>query len=327
MSKNILLYNSGGGLGDCIQIFDLIISLKNKFKDYNFYYLGAHENHFDSLLKNYNIKINTLDLKIKFFGFRWWHFFLVKYHLKLSDIKKFHLVIDLQSKIRNTLILNRIPCNYFYSQTFNYSFCSKKMNYLSTKKNILVNLENIENLLNTKIPLLKYNISLINEDYFNEAKKILPNNNYIGFSLTQGNVYRKKQWPINKFINVAKKIVEMNKVPVFLIKKNDTELISKIKNEVKDAIFPEENAKYSDPAFVTALATRLNLTISIDNGIMHMVSLANNPIIVLFGPTSSEKFSPKNFNVRILDSKKIYNSEDISKISEKDVLDLLKHIN
>ena len=219
MSKNILLYNSGGGLGDCIQIFDLVISLKNQFKDYNFYYLGAHENHFNRLLKNYNIKINTLDLKIKYFGFRWWHFFLVKYHLKSSGIKKFHLIIDLQSKIRNTLILNRIPCNYFYSQTFNYSFCSKKINYLSTKKNILVNLENIEKLLNIKIPLLKYDISLINENYFIEAKKILPNNNYIGFSLTQGNVYRKKQWPINKFINVAKKIVEMNKVPVFLIKK------------------------------------------------------------------------------------------------------------
>ena len=171
--------------------------------------------------------------------------------------------------------------------------------------------------------MLKYNISLINEDYFIEAKKILPNNNYIGFSLTQGNVYRKKQWPINKFINVAKKIVEMNKVPVFLIKKNDTQLISKIKNEVKDAIFPEEDAKYSDPAFITALATRLNLTISIDNGIMHMVSLANNPMIVLFGPTDSGKFAPKYSNVKILDSNKMYNTKDISKISEKDVLDLL----
>ena len=34
--KNILLYNSGGGLGDCIQLFDLITSLKIKFKMQNF---------------------------------------------------------------------------------------------------------------------------------------------------------------------------------------------------------------------------------------------------------------------------------------------------
>ena len=55
---------------------------------------------------------------------------------------------------------------------------------------------------------------------------------------------------------------------------------------------------------ITALATRLNLTISIDNGIMHMVGLADNPMIVLFGPTDSEKFAPKYSNIKILDSKK-----------------------
>ena len=43
--KNILFYNSGGGLGDSIQLFPLIISLKNYFKTSNFYYLGAHDNH------------------------------------------------------------------------------------------------------------------------------------------------------------------------------------------------------------------------------------------------------------------------------------------
>jgi ADP-heptose:LPS heptosyltransferase len=122
----------------------------------------------------------------------------------------------------------------------------------------------------------------------------------------------------------------MHKVPVFLIKKNNTELIAKIKNEVKEAIFPEENAKYSDPAFVTALATRLNLTISINNGIMHMVSLAYKPMILLFGsggPREVEKFAPKYSNVKILNSNKMYNTNDISKISENDVLDLVQYIN
>ena len=32
----------------------------------------------------------------------------------------------------------------------------------------------------------------------------------------------------------------------------------------------------------------------IDNGVMHMMSLAEIPMIVLFGPTNSEKFAPKN---------------------------------
>ena len=43
--KSILLYNSGGGLGDSIQLFSLILSLKSHFKSAEFLYLGAHDNH------------------------------------------------------------------------------------------------------------------------------------------------------------------------------------------------------------------------------------------------------------------------------------------
>ena len=37
---------------------------------------------------------------------------------------------------------------------------------------------------------------------------------------------------------------------------------------------------------------------------MHMMALADIPMIVLFGPTNSEKFAPKNNYTKILDSKK-----------------------
>ena len=47
---------------------------------------------------------------------------------------------------------------------------------------------------------------------------------------------------------------------------------------------------------------------------MHMIGLANIPMIVLFGPTNSNKFAPKNNYTKILDSKKIYNTKDINKI-------------
>lgn len=74
--KKILIYNSGGGLGDSIQIIPLILSLKNHFLNCNLYYLGAHENHFSGKLKEFNIKLDTLDINLNFFGFRLWHFFL-----------------------------------------------------------------------------------------------------------------------------------------------------------------------------------------------------------------------------------------------------------
>ena len=100
-------------------------------------------------------------------------------------------------------------------------------------------------------------------------------------------------------------------------------MIEKIKSQVPSAIFPELNSKLSCPALVTALASRLNTAVTIDNGIMHMMALSNIPMIVLFGPTNSEKFAPKNSFIKILDSKKIHNTTDINSIEVDEVLSLI----
>ena len=75
---------------------------------------------------------------------------------------------------------------------------------------------------------------------------------------------------------------------------NKFSLIDRLKKEIPSALFPELNSKISSPALVTALSSKLELAISIDNGVMHMMNLANVPMIVLFGPTDSKKFAPKN---------------------------------
>ena len=319
----ILIYNSGGGIGDSIQLFDIILTLKNNFSKDEIYYLSAHDNHFNQRLLDFNLKVKPLITEIKYFGFRIWHFFYAKKILKKNLIEHFDLIIDLQSKLRNTFILRQFPHKNFYSSTLNFKFCTKKNQYLHTKHNIQNVITNLEKILGYSIPFYEYKMDLINKKYFEEAKKLLPQKNYIGFSITQGNEYRKKSWPIKNFINLANEISKLNKTPVFFIEKDNKDLINYISSSVKGAIFPEIQSSLSGPPFVTALASRLEKSISIDNGIMHMIALAKIPMIVLFGPTSSEKFSPKHNNVSVLDSKKIYNSSDISKITLNDVL---KHI-
>ena len=324
MLKKILIYSSGGGLGDTIQLFPLILSLKNHFRSTDFYYLGAHENHFLGKLKNYNIEIKTLDLGLQYFGFRWWHLLNAKSKFLEHNINKFDLIIDLQSKLRNTLILKRIPGVNFYSSTFNYNFCSIKKNYLSSGNISQKTLLNLEKLLDLNIQKIDFSLDKLDELYINEARKLLPNKNYIGFSLTQGNEYRKKSWPLENFINLANKIEGMNKIPVFFVEKTNNEIINQIKSKVPNSLFPEHNSNLADPALVTALTSRLEKAISIDNGVMHMMSLAKVPMIILFGPTNSEKFAPKHDNLVILDSNKLYKTNDISKIKIEDVL---KYIN
>jgi len=320
----ILIYNSGGGLGDSIQLFDIIYSLKDKFGTENVFYLSAHKNHFNNLLKDYNLHVKELKTNIKYIGFRFWHLLLSKKKiLKNNSLNDFDLIIDLQSKLRNTLILKQFPHKNFYSSTFNFRFCNLKKDYISSKfeiKNILLNLEK---LLNIEIPFKKYQTNLINQKYYDEAKRLLPEGSYIGFSITQGNVYRKKNWPLEKFFNIANKISLKNKKPVFFVEKDNLELINLIKKNVETSIFPELDSTLSGPPLVTALTSRLEKVITIDNGIMHMMGLADIPMIVLFGPTNSKKFAPKVKNIDILDSKTLYKSNDISKITEEDVINLL----
>ena len=316
--KKILIYNSGGGLGDSIQIMPLILSLKNHYRRSKIYYLGAHQNHFEGKLKEYNINIETLDLNLKYFGFRWWHYLYAKKNFNIKSATKFDLIIDLQTKFRNSLILKRIPHYNFYSTTFNNLFSSKKINYKS--KN---HIENLSIFLDDKIKNIKFNINKLPKSLINEAKKLLPKSNYVGFSITQGNEYRKKSWSIYKFISLANKCLIKNKIPVFFIEKNQEQIIEKIKNQVPSALFPEIKSEISCPALVTALASRLDQAVTIDNGVMHMMGLAEIPMIVLFGPTNSEKFAPKNNYVKILDSKKIYNTSDINSISVDDVYELI----
>ena len=316
--EKILIYNSGGGLGDAIQLFPLIISLKNHFKKSKFYYLGAHENHFNGKLKEYNIKLETLDLGLKYFGFRWWHLFFTRQKFAKTTLGKFDLIIDLQTKFRNSLILKKIPHNSFYSRTFNGFFSSKKIN--SSNGN---HIENLSLFFGEDVVELDFKVNKLNKNLLLEAKKLLPNSNYVGFSITQGNIYRKKSWSLYKFTSLANKILSKNKIPVFFIEKNNIELIEKIKNQVPSALFPELKSKLACPALITALSSRLDKAISIDNGIMHMMSLANVPMIVLFGPTNSDKFAPNNNFTTILDSKKIHKTKNINSIEVDEVLSLI----
>ncbi len=316
--KKILIYNSGGGLGDSIQLFPLILSLKNHFRKSNFYYLGAHTNHFNGKLREYGIRLETVDLNLKYFGFRWWHLLFVKKRAFINSQKKFDLIIDLQTKFRNSLILKQIPHELFYSRTFNGFFSTKKLHSKS-----LDHIENLSLFIEEDIIRLDFKVNKLSKDILKEAKRLLPNSNYVGFSITQGNEYRKKSWSIFKFTSLANKILAKNKIPVFFIEKDNIELIEKIKNQVPSAIFPELNSKLASPALVTALAARLNTAVSIDNGIMHMISLADIPMIVLFGPTNADKFAPKNKYVKVLDSKKIHKTDNIDSIQVDEILSLI----
>ena len=328
MINRVLLYNSGGGIGDAIQMLSLLNTLKNELKNTKFYYLSAHENHFNSTLKDLNCEIETLNLKIKYFGFRWWHALIVQKKFKMLNIESFDLILDLQSKIRNSLILKMIPHKKFISSTFNFKLSKPKLNIKKENRITETILKAINILLEKNYQLTEYNIDKIHEKFHSESEKLLPNKNYVGFSITQGNVYRKKEWPLDNIIKISSKLLEKGKIPVFFIEKKNTELKNKISSLLPKALFPEHESELGCPALVACLGKRLDFAISIDNGVMHMLSLSKVPMITLFGPTDPEKFAPKYSRSITLDSKKLYNTKNVSAITVDDVLQAAKlHLN
>lgn len=321
--KKILIYNSGGGIGDAVQIINLLISLHDHYKDHEIYLLQAHQNYlFENSLKELNLSfIKKAPIELMYFGFRLKHFLQLNTLIKKNNIF-FDIIIDLQTKLRNTIILKKIPHKIFISSTFNNFFLLPKLSVDNKEDNIVLRISNYINVLNSnQFVLKKYDTSQIKKLYFEEAIKLLPNGKYVGISITQGNLYRKKTLPLNYFIEVAKHLLSINKKPVFLIEKKYFNLKNEIESQLEGAIFPEFNTSINDPCLLVPLAKRMDYVISIDNGVMHLLSLANVPMISIFGPTSSDKFSPKIDNIKILSSQKLFNSKDINLITPKIIIE------
>ena len=52
----------------------------------------------------------------------------------------------------------------------------------------------------------------IDNKFVAESKKLLPHSNYFGLSITQGNVYRKKEWPLDNVVKICNELNKKNKI-------------------------------------------------------------------------------------------------------------------
>ena len=55
-------------------------------------------------------------------------------------------------------------------------------------------------IFNKNCKLLNFDISQIDNKFDSESKRLLPEKNYVGISITQGNIYRKKEWPLSNIV-------------------------------------------------------------------------------------------------------------------------------
>ena len=309
--ENILYINTGGGIGDALMCLPIFHYINENFSSKNiFYYSADLENFwFEEKLKEYK-PINLITVKNfpSQFGFNKDHSKISKKLIENFDFNYFDLIVDNQTRLKNTFIYRKIPHKYFISPSLNFLF-SRPLYFTKKKKNLLIRLLFYLDKITGKKTVPNYKIE-IPELFVNKAKELMPNDKkYIGFSITAGHPTRVKEISMQEIIKVAN-YYSGEFVPTFFIEDKYLEIKKLLKKEVTNAFFPEEilEKKLKKPIMVTAMGRLTEFNVSIDNGISHMLSYSNSKNYIFFNK-SAEKFRPSN-NSEIYDCEKTNKSID-----------------
>ncbi len=331
--KNILLYNSGGGLGDSLSIVPIIQWLKKKYNLSKIYYIqNGIEKHFNTSLKDFDKNfVKTIDFLPEDYAFstlkrikNYSHLLLRKKIIDSAGINKFDLIIDTQTRVNNTLILKSIPHKYFVSPCARFIFSNPKTLIFNSKNICGRVFHYFEKILNIKI-IIPTEIQNIPQKYTDVSTKLFnKNKKYIGFSITGGNQTRKKEFAMKTVIDVANHYSKKGFVPTFLIEEKYSDKINYIKENVENAFFPEHlvEKNFKNPFLVMAIGKKLDSAISIDNGIMHMLGLAGTKTAAFY-ENNSAKFRPMNSKKLKVYSYLKGKNKKIDELNSMEIIDFL----
>ena len=330
--KNVLLYNSGGGLGDSLLMIPIIQWLKDYYQLSKIYYIqNGIQKHFENSLKDFNNEfvhtINFLPQDYAFFKLtrirNYSHFKFGRQILETIGIKKFDLIIDTQTRVNNSLVLKSIPHKYFISSSCRF-LLSKPRQFIYDSKHVCGRIfDYFEKILKTNISI-PTELNYLQEKYLKQASKLFEKDKkYIGFSITAGHPSREKEISIKTIVEVANYFSERNFVPTFFIEEKYKEKINTIKKMVKNPYFPEHlvHTSLKNPFLVIAMGKKLHSAISINNGIMHMLGLAGTKTAIFFDE-NSDKFRPLDGN-----KSKIYNPSKDKGIKNLNPEDIINFVN
>jgi len=320
--KNILIINAGGGIGDAIQFIKIFELINQEFENPTIDYYGNDLNNFwfDNKLSSLKAgNVQTIKNFPLYFGFRFKHLF----DKKIRNTKPYDLIIDNQSKIRNALIYKKIPHKYFLSFALR-GVLSNPISFFQKNPHVQLRVINyLEKFLNKVLDIKNIQIK-IPAQYKQEADKLIDDSKrYVGFSIKAGHKTRIKEFQLIEIIKTAQHFAEKKFIPVFFIEPKYIEEINLIKKYIINAYFPEHLAspELRNPALVIAIANKMSFNISIDNGVMHMLSLTDPKLFVFFNK-SSNKFRPIKNNAFVYDCEK--NKETIESLETKKIIEFVE---
>lgn len=128
-------------------------------------------------------------------------------------------------------------------------------------------------------------LTLTNERALKAAEVLLPAGpTYVGFAPGAGG--QDKRWPLDRYIELAKRQEERGRTPVFFFGPDEDKDAAATATALPDALLPEEDRidphpEIRGPLLVIALASRLSAAVANDAGPGHMMAAGGAPLLSL----------------------------------------------
>ncbi len=325
--NSILIFSNGEKIGDGIIKLPLINEIKRRLPNYNLYWMTDQGNTvYTSTLKNISSKYIY-----KFYEKANLNYFFSKKISNKYELEKeyFDIIFDTQKSVFRTLTLKRIKHKTFISGSASGILSDIRLSksLRNERKYYLYYLYDLLDLILKKEIDTTFKFPINQNIEINLKKMFSKNIDYVGIAPGAGE--KNKIWPINNYIEICKYLESKNYVLVFYLGPNEREYEEVLKNDFQNAIFLENEknlSNYSNIEIIMASTKFLKFAISNDSGVSHMLSTNYCPLIKLFGPKNSEKFTPKMKNLITISSSEI-KSDKVEDISVARVISAIKDLN
>lgn len=298
--KKILVFSNGEKIGDGIIKLPLLHEIKTRLPNVKIYWMTQHgKTVYNGRLKN--IASQYIDFFYEQANLQ--PFFWKKISNKFDfEAMHFDFIFDTQKAVFRTLALKRIKHDFFISAAASGLLSSKiKFSYTKNRKYYLDELFDLLDLIKTREAQNEFSIE-IPKELLSDLKKIFDKDKkYIGFAPGAGESDR--IWNINNFIEVARHFEKLGHINVFFLGPDDKKIEALIRNIFPNSIYPEDKIdNFTGPEVVMGCTLFLDCALSNDSGVGHMLSTHNCPLIKLFGPKDSTKFTPPSKNIFTISS-------------------------
>lgn len=128
------------------------------------------------------------------------------------------------------------------------------------------------------------------------AQRLLPaGRNYVGLAIGSREV--RKNWPLERYIELARALVTSGRTPVFLLGPQEAAISTELLRQIPESLALDFQTINPEPAVgvfdaVIAVAERLSLVVANDSGLGHLAGAVGRPVVSLFGPTDPRRWGP-----------------------------------